>query len=446
MESGRDVVIFIHILGWFMCMTPTLLPVHVAGLEDVEQQQVYMKSELPNNLVISNKRTFKILKQSQLCSYSDLKTCHSNENNHDTYYERCYSDVCSFENYFCLNVHNKNSIHLCGKTYPWSKRYRTIAVLDLAVSGHIDVYRTACPDGYFQENRRNAFTPCVKDESIIIVRNTTNQVPALLRCNTQKNYCNSHGAILFELASDDDSCVDAKYDLKIKCSPTEELMPNCICAPNCRTGEERIWNGSNICRLIGERKDTDQVPSHVTVVTKPYKPSSQRTTHQTNQLLNKNRTSEEEDLSVKDTDRQNTDTVKNNYTAMTIGLVAAVVIILAVVVVALALRFIGKHRQITGGYRNYNTALQRNSLDEHSEQLSLGSEHEDTREVQGNILSDVQQEPEAVDLEAASGDTNVIHRNSISSEPLMQYLKENDEMQSDSGIYSASQTYVKTVA
>ncbi|XP_053388361.1 uncharacterized protein LOC128551500 isoform X2 [Mercenaria mercenaria] len=253
MEFERVVVFFTHISGWIICMTPTLLTVHVAGLEDVEQRQVYIKSELPNHLVISNKRTFKVLKQPQECSYRDLKKCHSDENMHNIYYERCFSDVCSLESYFCLNVPYGNSIHLCGQTYPWSKRYRNIAVLDSAVSGHIDVYKIECPAGYFQENKRNAFAPCVKDESLIVVRNSTNQIPALGRCNSQKNYCNTHGVIFFTLGSDEDSCVDAKYHLKIKCSPTEELMPNCICVPKCRAGEERVWEGTNICRLISER-------------------------------------------------------------------------------------------------------------------------------------------------------------------------------------------------
>lgn len=61
--------------------------------------------------------------------------------------------------------------------------------------------------------------------SIVIVKNTSDVVGVMARCNIEKNYCNSKGVTTFELASTEDSCFDAKSDLNIKCNETEELMP-----------------------------------------------------------------------------------------------------------------------------------------------------------------------------------------------------------------------------
>ncbi|XP_053388558.1 uncharacterized protein LOC128551680 isoform X2 [Mercenaria mercenaria] len=483
MEFVRIFLHWIFFPGCMMWIKLILMLACIDGIEDVEQQQVFQRSELPKQYILQNKLKFKVLQQPSICSYRNLTSCHTDSHLHEAYYEQCYSDACPKEKYFCLNNPSGNTIHLCGQAYTWKKRSRNIAVFDTVVSNYVDVYKIDCPLGYFQSNRRNAFTKCVKDESLVIVQNATNQRRALGRCNLKKKYCSTKGVILFELGSDKDACLDAKYDLNITCSETAELMPNCNCAPKCRAFEEREWSGSFMCRTIGENatdpEDTTQDRERVTQVTESYEPSSGQTVHQANNEVDIGIKGLDKDLSAVDNKIQNTDNYESNHLLMTIGLVTIIIaVILAVVVGIFVSVFVVKHRHIDGGFANYSTVSQGDSVDDQSVQSAVedaGNTNKDTKksgqvnkisstkikkttyhvhtnnatlnfnqEHQGTRNLEIQNASESIDIEACL--ENVPENKPSLLPPQMQNLKvlELETSQPDSGIHTTDQTYEKT--
>ncbi|XP_053403111.1 uncharacterized protein LOC123538500 [Mercenaria mercenaria] len=487
MEFVRIFIRWIYFPGCIVWIKLILLLASVDGLKNVEQQQVFTRSELPTHYILHHKLTFKVLQQPLICSYSNLTTCHSDPHLHETYYEQCYSDTCPKEKYFCLNNPNGNTIHLCGQADTWKKRYRNIAVLDTVVSNHVDVYRIDCPLGYFQSNKRNTFTKCDKDESIIIAENATDQRRALGRCNSKKKYCNTEGVTLFELGSDKDACFDAKYDLNISCSETAVLMPNCDCVPKCRAFEEREWSKNFICRSVGENlfihsetdpEGTTQDRERITQVTESnIKPTSGHTVHQTNKQVDIGIKSQDKELPVVDDKRQNTDIHESIQSVMIIGLVT-IGIIIAVAVVISVLVFATKNRHIDWGFGNYSTVSQGDSVDDRSIQLAAedaGNTNKDTKESgqvnkisstkikkttyhvhtnnatlnfnqehQGKRNLEIQNVSKSIDVEACL--ENVSTNQPSPLPPQMQNLKvlELEMSQPDSGIHTTDQTYEKT--
>jgi hypothetical protein len=75
-------------------------------------------------------------------------------------------------------------------------------------------------------NEVNCFSPCVKDDSII-VRGTaeTDAKRAFARCHAEEGYCKANHTTYFEIGSSEDECVVADDDLGIRCEKGEELMP-----------------------------------------------------------------------------------------------------------------------------------------------------------------------------------------------------------------------------
>ncbi|XP_053388560.1 uncharacterized protein LOC128551680 isoform X3 [Mercenaria mercenaria] len=381
MEFVRIFLHWIFFPGCMMWIKLILMLACIDGIEDVEQQQVFQRSELPKQYILQNKLKFKVLQQPSICSYRNLTSCHTDSHLHEAYYEQCYSDACPKEKYFCLNNPSGNTIHLCGQAYTWKK--------------------------------------------------------------------------------------------------------HCNCAPKCRAFEEREWSGSFMCRTIGENatdpEDTTQDRERVTQVTESYEPSSGQTVHQANNEVDIGIKGLDKDLSAVDNKIQNTDNYESNHLLMTIGLVTiiiAVILVSAVVVGIFVSVFVVKHRHIDGGFANYSTVSQGDSVDDQSVQSAVedaGNTNKDTKksgqvnkisstkikkttyhvhtnnatlnfnqEHQGTRNLEIQNASESIDIEACL--ENVPENKPSLLPPQMQNLKvlELETSQPDSGIHTTDQTYEKT--
>jgi hypothetical protein len=74
-------------------------------------------------------------------------------------------------------------------------------------------------------NEVNCFSPCVKDDSIIVRATAeTGGKGALARCHAEKGYCNANRKTYFEIGSSEDECVVADETLGIRCEMGEVLM------------------------------------------------------------------------------------------------------------------------------------------------------------------------------------------------------------------------------
>ncbi|XP_060582449.1 uncharacterized protein LOC132738859 isoform X2 [Ruditapes philippinarum] len=221
----------------------------IAVSSDLNTQQVFSSSELPLDVEIFSNYTFERMVQPEECSYSNLTKCHINEGLHNDYHLQCYKDVCRRKHYYCLDKPNDNTVHICGKADKCDKRKRSIAVIIPNDLNQVHVCSIACQPGYAQVNGVNCFSPCVKDDSIIVRATTeTDGKRALARCHAEEGYCNANRTTYFEIGSSEDECVVADDDLGIRCEKGEELMPDCSCVEKCESTDERDWNDSLMCK------------------------------------------------------------------------------------------------------------------------------------------------------------------------------------------------------
>ncbi|XP_053403002.1 uncharacterized protein LOC123538816 isoform X2 [Mercenaria mercenaria] len=306
----------IYSVVYIGCTLLFLLPELVICLEYLEDGEKQV-SDLALNLNELPYRRFEVLKPSMDCKFSNLTRCHVNPDKFYDYQERCFKYLCQHnEQYRCLNGPKNRTIHICLPLEECQKRSRDIATYETAGSGHVNVYRIDCPAGYFQSSLRNCFDKCDKDESLVIVINATGQKPAIGYCNSQKGYCNRKNVFMFEVGSTEDECIHAKLDMKIQCDAEEELLPNCSCVYKCQRGEKRDWSEAFICRSTGT-----SVRNHVSTedVTEVPTTASQQTSYQTSQKVITGMHILDDELSVKDDMKQNTDDLQSSKTIVTVG-------------------------------------------------------------------------------------------------------------------------------
>ncbi|XP_053388351.1 uncharacterized protein LOC128551498 isoform X2 [Mercenaria mercenaria] len=218
----------------------------------LEQPQLILKAT--NNAILDSQFAaflgrVEVLKPNDICSFKNLTECHYSEELYNLYHDACFTEqICPKDKYYCINGVGY-TVHICGEFGDCMKRKRNIVVFDESHPGVVDVYSIPCPDGYFQFSLGNCFHACVKDDSVIVTKESTGVTHAQAYCNYERKYCNLDGFTSFSLGSQYDNCVDVNYDDNGEhCNDSEDLMPNCSCVPSCLLGQVRTFSRHFVCQ------------------------------------------------------------------------------------------------------------------------------------------------------------------------------------------------------
>ena len=118
MNASRVSSIFI------LCVAGCLLQptFSLATSFDINTQQIINSADLSAGVNIFSQTKFKLLEPPDRCLHRNLTRCHINGEKYFNYYDYCYSDDCSWKDYYCLNKQNDNTVHICGKSDKCQKR------------------------------------------------------------------------------------------------------------------------------------------------------------------------------------------------------------------------------------------------------------------------------------------------------------------------------------